>query len=97
LEGTPEGEAVGVSYSAAKMREAARQMPSAGPAGSPPVRDVFGVGLREGVSTLLALADGPYGDVPRVVERAEALRAAYDPTGDATPPINYAGVLEVMR
>jgi len=97
LERVPEGESLGLAATATKIRAVAKQMLAASPPGSPPVREAFGAGLREGVSALLAVAEGPYGENAAVMASAEDLRSTYDPKGQTTPPVQYAGMLEVMR
>jgi hypothetical protein len=97
LERAPQGEVVGAGEAANEMREAAQQMRSAGPAGSPPVREAFGRGLRLGVEALLALARGPYGEATEVADRAADLAASLDPAAESLPPVGYAGMVEPMR
>jgi len=97
LERAPSGEVVGAPQVAMEMRKAAREMRSAGPPGSPPVRDAFGRGLRLGVETLLALARGPYGDANEVAARADELSEQFSPSNDFLPAPGYAGMVEVLR
>ncbi|MBK9263198.1 MAG: hypothetical protein IPM54_25760 [Polyangiaceae bacterium] len=98
LESIPNGSSVNAPAAAANMRTAVREGRSAGPPGSPPVRQGFAEALGIGIETLLELADGPYGTSRNVITRAVDLRSALYQVGGTTPPVDDGGRLsDVLR